>query len=76
MTDKQSFGRALRMERQAIGWTQVRLADALGVTKQAVCQWESGVDSPTFENLIALDRSLRLTPGTLWIRAALLKSEG
>lgn len=48
----------LRKER---GLSQENLADALGVTRQAVQKWESGASRPDMENLIALTRYFDVT---------------
>lgn len=48
----ESFGDLLKAARDAKGKTQQQVAVALGVTRQAVGQWESGANSPTAENLI------------------------
>ena len=42
---------ALKRTRKLHGYTQLELAQAIGVTQGAVHQWESGKSHPTFENL-------------------------
>jgi transcriptional regulator with XRE-family HTH domain len=45
-----TFGRRLAETRNARGITQAELARALGVSRGAVSQWESGKNDPDFEN--------------------------
>jgi len=56
-----TFGSRLRAARNAIGMTQQRLGDALGVSKGAVSRWESGIDQPQFALLPALRERLRVS---------------
>ena len=35
-------GPEIRAAREAKGWTQLQLADAIGVAFETVCRWESG----------------------------------
>lgn len=44
---------ALRKEK---GLSQMELAEALGVSRQAVSRWEVGASAPGMENLLALSR--------------------
>lgn len=64
------IGDRIRLERLARGLTQVELADAVGVNKSAVAQWESAANRRgiTTDNLIKVARALaipvaRLTSG-------------
>ncbi|MCI6358145.1 MAG: helix-turn-helix domain-containing protein [Erysipelotrichaceae bacterium] len=41
----------IKKERLAIGYTQAKLAQKLGVTEKSVSKWESGRGEPSFENL-------------------------
>lgn len=45
--------------RELQGLTKTEIASALGVSPAAVAQWESGVKTPTAENLAALARTVR-----------------
>ena len=48
------LGGNIRKMRNAIGITQVELADRLGVTKQCVSNWENGNICPSVEMVIKL----------------------
>lgn len=51
---KQSLGEALKAHRTRCGMTQEFVAEALGVSRQAVSKWENGTSDPTTSNLFAL----------------------
>ena len=51
-----TYGERIRQEREAKGLTQEELAEALGVSRQAVSKWETDIASPDMENLLALSR--------------------
>lgn len=40
-------GARIRTRRQALGWTQVELADRVGVSESTVIRWEKGKMPPT-----------------------------
>ena len=42
MSDSRAIGERIRLARQERGLTQERLAEAVGVTRSAVAQWETG----------------------------------
>lgn len=42
---------SIRVRRVEAGLTQVKLAQALGVTQSAVSQWDNGEATPTIANL-------------------------
>ena len=42
MSDPVQIGERIRAARQDRGWTQEQLADAVGVSRSAVAQWETG----------------------------------
>lgn len=49
-----SLGEALKQHRTNCKMTQEFVAEAVGVSRQAVSKWESGVSDPSTSNLIAL----------------------
>lgn len=52
------FSRRLRTRRIRIGWDQVKLAEAAGVSVSSVSAWERGVNMPTGQSLEALAAAL------------------
>lgn len=50
------FNEKLRMLRKMLHFSQDRLAEEIGVSRQAVAKWESGDIFPDITNLIALSR--------------------
>ena len=51
-----SLAEALKARRTAAGYTQEYVAEALGVSRQAVSKWENGTSEPNTSNLMALSR--------------------
>lgn len=51
-----SLGEALKARRTAVGFTQEYVAEALGVSRQAVSKWENGASEPSTANLMALSK--------------------
>lgn len=51
---RQSLGEALKQHRTRCKMTQEFVAEALGVSRQAVSKWENGASDPSTSNLIAL----------------------
>ena len=51
---RQTLGETLKAHRQRCKMTQEFVADALGVSRQAVSKWESGKSDPSTSNLLAL----------------------
>lgn len=51
---RQSLGEALKTERTRCGMTQDFVAEALGISRQAVSKWESGASEPSTSHLLAL----------------------
>ncbi len=66
------LGPAIRQARTEKGMSQERLAEALGVSRQAVSKWEMGQSVPTLRNLEGIEAALDLPAGTL---AELLQAE-
>lgn len=53
-TIKKSLGETLREYRTERKMTQEFVAEHLGISRQAVSKWESGVSEPSTSNLLAL----------------------
>lgn len=53
-TEHHALGLEIRLARKGAGLSQAEVAAHLGVSSQAVSQWESGATAPTSENLIAM----------------------
>ena len=51
---KRSLGEALKAHRTRCKMTQEFVAEAIGVSRQAVSKWESGTSDPSTSNLLAL----------------------
>lgn len=53
-TIKRSLGEELKAQRLQCKMTQEFVADALGVSRQAVSKWENGTVDPSTSNLLAI----------------------
>ena len=62
---RKDFGARIRIMRKSLGLTQADLAKKIGVTKQAITTYETGIREPSFRNLIKLSRVLNGT--TDWL---------
>lgn len=51
---KKNLGEVLKEHRVACKMTQEFVAERIGVSRQAVSKWESGISNPSTSNLIAL----------------------
>ena len=51
---KRSLGEELKAQRMRCKMTQEFVADALGVSRQAVSKWENGTVDPSTSNLLAI----------------------
>lgn len=51
---REFLGEALKQHRTSCKMTQEFVAEAIGVSRQAVSKWESGASDPSTSNLIAL----------------------
>ena len=60
-----SLGQAIRAQRTRCRMTQEFVAEALGVSRQAVSKWETGQSDPSTANLIALAELFGLQPEEL-----------
>jgi len=52
----QSLAEILKARRTSRGMTQEQVAEAVGVSRQAVSKWENGTAEPSTSNLLALAR--------------------
>lgn len=55
-----SFGSQLRTLRQIKGWTQFELADASGVHRSKIAQYETDVSKPSWDSAIKLANALQV----------------
>ena len=60
-----SLGEVLKRRRTECKMTQEFVAEALGVSRQAVSKWESGASDSSTANLIALAKLFGTTPEEL-----------
>ena len=60
-----SLAEKLREHRVRCKMTQEFVAEALGVSRQAVSKWENGASDPTTANLIALAKLYGVSPEEL-----------
>lgn len=44
--------------RKRLNITQAELAEKIGISQSAVCQWETGITKPTKENMMAIAAAL------------------
>lgn len=59
--EKRSLGEVLKEHRTRCHMTQEKVAESLGVSRQAVGKWESGASEPSTANLIALAKLYGVT---------------
>ena len=59
------FANNLINRRKKAGLTQEKVADELGITRQAISKWESGTSLPDAEMIIKLCAVLDVTPNQL-----------
>ena len=55
------LGGRIREARRNAGLSQEKLAEQIGVSRQAVSKWESGASDPSTANLIALAKLYHTT---------------
>ncbi len=65
---RRSLGEVLKEHRMRSSMTQEFVAEALGVSRQAVSKWENGTADPSTSNLLKLAKLYGVTPEEL-IRA-------
>ncbi len=58
MSDTQAIGARIQTARRDQGWTQDQLADAVGVSRSAVAQWETGRAGQVTANLTKVAAAL------------------
>jgi len=58
MTNPRDIGARIRTSREEQGWTQDQLASAVGVSRSAVAQWETGRAGQVTTNLTRVASSL------------------
>ena len=58
MTHPHEIGARIRTARQEQGWTQEKLATAVGVSRSAVAQWETGRAGQVTPNLTRIAETL------------------
>lgn len=62
---RNSLAEKLREHRTQCKMTQEFVAEAVGVSRQAVSKWENGTSDPSTANLIALAKLYGITPEEL-----------
>ena len=63
--DRKSLGETIRAHRTRCRMTQEFVAEALGVSRQAVSKWESGASEPSTSNLLALAKLFEVDPAEM-----------
>lgn len=58
MTQPQDIGARIKAAREELGWTQDQLAEAVGVSRSAVAQWETGRAGQVTTNLTRVAATL------------------
>ena len=64
-TYKKSLGENIKAHREECKMTQEFVAEAIGVSRQAVSKWENGSSDPSTSNLIALAKLFNASPEDL-----------
>ncbi len=62
---KKSLGEILKKYRMENKMTQEFVAEALGVSRQAVSKWENGTSDPSTSNLISIAKLFKISPEEL-----------
>ena len=70
MENTMTFTDLFKTNRQRLGLTQRKIANAMNVSQTAVYLWESGKATPTMTNLVALEQLFEVEPGALLIPCA------
>lgn len=61
-----SFGKNVAKARDRLDMTQEELGEAVGVTSQAVSQWERGIHDPELDKIPAIARKLKVPVSSLF----------
>ena len=61
------MGEVIRRAREEKGISQEKLSEFVGVSRQAVSKWETGLAVPTAENIGRIEQALGLQPGALCV---------
>lgn len=69
------FSNRLRDIRKLNGLSQQQLADLIGVSRQTLSKWETGVALPDVDNLISLAEALHVTTDYLLVREEKIDSD-
>ena len=62
---KKTLGEVLKQHRESSKMTQEFVAEAIGVSRQAVSKWENGTSDPSTSNLIALAKLFKISTEVL-----------
>ena len=60
-SSKKSLGEVLKQHREECKMTQEFVAESIGVSRQAVSKWETGVSDPSTSNLLTLAKLFNTT---------------
>ena len=58
---KKSLGEILKQHREECKMTQEFVAEAIGVSRQAVSKWENGTSDPSTSNLVAIAKLFNIS---------------
>ena len=60
------FAGKLKTLRKQSGMSQEKLAEKLGVSRQAITKWETGSGIPDIENIMAISSLFNISIDELW----------
>jgi transcriptional regulator with XRE-family HTH domain len=63
--ESKRVGKRIREAREAMGFTQEDLGDAMSLTRSSVSLWEKGYANPEPDNLLSLAKLLKVDPDYL-----------
>lgn len=55
------LGKRIKQARKRAGFTQEKMAEAIGVSRTAVTKWEAGESEPTLEKLVKISALLKVS---------------